>query len=406
VKRLAFLGIAALLASACRSDRLVNPNDGNPAASSDGPAASQEWSGGSGLPAPDANGLRVMAYNVYLGTDLAPLLGSTTAEEFLIAASRAYAELQQTDFPARAEKIADQIAKVRPDVLGLEEVALWSVSEPYDPTQPPLVPFAVKYDFLQLVIDALQARGLRYVAASADTTTDVAAPAATAFDASGNPTAFALVRFQDREAVLVRAGVGFSDPRHGVYQTYLPVDLLGNQTGIYSGWSSVRAKVQGRTYRFVATHLDAENGEVNAGQAQELVGMLRDESDPVILAGDFNSGPGVTPDFAATYALITGSGFTDLWPLARPRDPGLTNGPKDGVGVLNADGVLVPYPTLVFDTRVDLVLLRDAAGVPHPVHAALFGLQSSDRTPSGLWPSDHAALGMVFSLPEPPAHRR
>ncbi len=406
MKRLAYLGIAALLTAACQSDRLVNPNDANPTVASDGLAASRGWNGGPGLPAPDANGLRVMAYNVYLGTDLAPLLSATTEEEFLVAASRAYAELQQTDFPARAGKIADQIAQVRPDVLGLEEVALWSVSEPYDPTQPPLVPFAVKYDFLQIVIDALRARGLHYVAASADTTTDVAAPTATAFDANGNPTAFALVRFQDREAVLVRAGVKFSDPRHGVYQTYLPLDMLGNQTGIYSGWSSVRAQVQGKTFRFVATHLDAENGEVNAGQAQELVGMLQHEADPVVLVGDFNSGPGVAPDFAAAYALITGWGFTDLWPLAHPRDPGLTNGPKDGVGALNADGVLVPYPKLVFNTRVDLVLLRDAAGVPRPVHAALFGIERNDRTRTGLWPSDHAAVGMAFALPEPFPHRR
>jgi Endonuclease/Exonuclease/phosphatase family len=403
VKRYALLGIAAVLAAACQSDRLVMAPDVNVTAASDELPASRGWSGGSGLPAPDAHGLRVQTYNLYLGTNLGPLLGASSQEEFAIAAVRAYAELQQTDFPSRAGKIADQIAKVRPDLVGLQEVALWSVSAPYDPTPPglPGAPFVVQYDFLKLLLDALDARGLQYVAASADTTSDVAAPVPTAFDASGNPTAFALVRFQDREAVLVRAGVSYGDARHGTYQTYLPLDLLGIQTGIYNGWSSVRATVDGRTFRFVTTHLNAEYGPVNAGQAQELLGVLQDETDPVVLVGDFNSGPGVTADFAPSYGLLTGGGFTDLWPLARPAEAGLTNGPNDGVGYLNDQGVLVPWPALDLRTRVDLVLVRDALGAPHPVHAALFGIEPGDRTAAGLWPSDHASVGMVFSLAEP-----
>ena len=400
-----FILAAALALAACQSDRVVAPSDDAAAALDNDPLACQDGNGGSGLPSPAAGGLRVMAYNLYLGTNLGPLLGASGETEFLVAAARAYAELQQTDFPSRAGKIADQIAKVRPDVVALEEVALWSVSAPYDPTQPPLVPFAVKYDFLQLLLKALRARGLDYVAAAADTTSDVAAPAATAFDDAGNPTAFALVRFQDRDAVLVRKGVRFSEARHGVYQTYLPLSLMGTKTGIYNGWSSVKATVDGRTFRFVATHLNAEYAPVNGGQAQELIGLLQGERLPVVLAGDFNSGPGVSADFAPTYGLITGAGFTDLWPVAHPHDPGLTNGPSDGVGALNDAGVLIPYPSLQFTTRVDLVLVRDRLGVPHPVRAATFGTLPGDRTASGLWPSDHAAVGMVFELPTLLAHR-
>jgi len=124
-----------------------------------------------------------------------------------------------------------------------------------------------------------------------------------------------------------------------------------------------------------------------------------------VLAGDFNSGPGVSADFAPTYGLITGAGFTDLWPVAHPHDPGLTNGPSDGVGALDDAGVLIPYPSLQFTTRVDLVFVRDRLGVPHPVRAATFGTLPGDRTASGLWPSDHAAVGMVFELPTLLAHR-
>ena len=402
----ATLAAGALVAVACQSDRLVSPAaDTTTAVGND----LQAFQDGNGIEpfAPYAAGLRVMTYNVYLGTDLEPLLGATDEQGFLTAAVRAYAELQQTDFPSRAGKIADQIAKVRPDVVGLEEAAIWSVSAPYDPTPPgqPSAPFVVQYDFLKLVLRALKARGLDYVAAAADTTSDVAAPVATAFGSDGTPTAYALVRFQDRDAVLVRKGVRFSDAQHGVYQTYLPLTMLEQETGIYNGWSSVRATVDGRAFRFVATHLNAEYGPVNNGQAQELMGLLQAETAPVVLVGDFNSGPGVTSDFVDTYGIVTGAGFTDLWPVARPHDPGLTNGPADGVGRLNKAGVLVPYPKLHFTTRVDLVLVRDALGVPHRVEAAIFGDQKSDRTAAGLWPSDHAAVGMVFELPAPLAHR-
>lgn len=402
MKRLAFLAVAALVAAACQNDRLAGPSGATALTTGDPLAASRMP-----LPLPEAAGLRVMNYNLYLGTNFTPLFEAQSQEEFLLAAARAYAELQQTNFPARAVKIADQIAKVRPDLLGLEEVALWSVSAPYDPTPPgqPTAPFVVQYDFLQLVLRALKARGLNYVAAAVDSTSDVAAPVPTQFDKSGNPTAFALVRFQDRDAVLVRAGVRFSSPAHGTYQTYLPLDLQGVQTGIYNGWSSVRAKVDGRTFRFVATHLNAEYAPVNGGQAQELMGVLQHETDPVVLVGDFNTGPGVTPDFAPTYGLMISAGFTDLWPLRRPADAGFTNGPNDGVGYLDASGVLIPWPTLDLETRVDLVLVKDALGAPRPVHAALFGIQQSDRTASGLWPSDHAAVGMVFELREHHAWR-
>ncbi len=399
MKRLAFFGVAALLAAACQSDRLVSPSSrAGLLSEGEGLQATQGWTGGSGLPAPDANGLRVMAYNLYLGTNFNPVFTATNDQDLLIAVMRAYAELQQTNFPERAGRIAAQIAKVRPDLMGIEEVALWSVSADYVPGLPPSSPFVVQYDFLQLLLDSLAARGLVYTAPAVDTTSDVAAPVVTAFT-DGFPSAFILARFQDRDAVLVRQGVSYSDPQHGVYQAAVgPLSIGGQDVFIKNGWSSVRATNGGRSFRFVATHLNAEVGLVNDYQSQELVGVVQGETNPVILVGDFNSGPGVATDFQAAYGNFASAGFTDLWLLERPQSAGLTNGPNDGVGYLDANGVLVPWPSLVFATRVDLVLLRDPMGPPTPVHAATFGYLPSDRTASGLWPSDHAALGMVFQL--------
>ena len=396
-----FLAVASLLAAGCRSDQLTGPANTSTTSTVDAVLASHDGQDDYRLPPPKASGLRVMTYNVYLGTDLDPVIqaaGDTTNPAAVIgAAALAYSELQQANFPQRAGKIADQIAEATPDVVGLDEVALWSVSAPYSPGSPPAAPFVTQYDFLKLVIDALKARHLNYVAASADTTSDVAAPVPTAFDGAGNPTAFALVRFQDRDAILVRAGVRFSDPQHGTFKAYIPLTLGGVPNGLYRGWCSVRAAVDGETFRFVNSHLEAESPDVNVAQANELIGLLQRVSDPVIWVGDFNADANRA---APSYALITRAGFTDLWPLAHPRDPGLTNGPADGVGSLNAAGVLVPYPRLVFNARIDLILLRDRFGRPHDVHAAIFGKERNDRTASGLYPSDHAAVGMVFDLPK------
>jgi len=402
VKRLALCALVGLAAAACQSDRVAGPSSPGAAAVDDALAASRGWGDAYRLPWGD-EGLRVMQYNLYLGTNFTPIFEAAQSGDqvaLLTALVLGYGELQQSSFPARAGKIAAQVGKVRPDVMGIEEVALWSVSEPYDPTQPPLVPFAVKYDFLQILLDSLAARGLTYAAPAVDTTSDVAVPVPTDFDVQGNPTAFALVRFQDRDAVLVRAGVRYRDPQHGVYAAAAPVSIAGQDLAIKNGWSSVLVTREGRTVRFAATHLNAEAGVVNYAQGQELVEVLKQVHDPVVLVGDFNTGPGVGSDFAPTYALFTGARFTDLWPVAHPHDPGLTNGPLDGVGALDASGVLVPYPTLTFTTRVDLVWLRDRFGRADDVHAAIFGNQQTDRTAAGLWPSDHAAVGMAFDLPD------
>ena len=67
--------------------------------------------------------------------------------------------------------------------------------------------------------------------------------------------------------------------------------------------------------------------------------------------------------------------------------------------------MLAPYPNLVFNARVDLVLMRDHRGMARDVHAAIFGTERNDRTTAGLWPSDHAAVGMVFDLPKASGRR-
>src|SRR4051794_283415 len=66
--------------------------------------------------------LVVMTQNLYLGSSLAPALTATSPAAFVAAVAQIYTTVQYTDFPARAEAIADEIEANKPDLVGLQEV--------------------------------------------------------------------------------------------------------------------------------------------------------------------------------------------------------------------------------------------------------------------------------------------
>src|SRR6266576_4993404 len=70
----------------------------------------------------DKRDLTVMTQNLYLGASLAPVSAATTPFEFIVAAATIFAEVQFTDFPARADAIAAEIEANAPDVIALQEV--------------------------------------------------------------------------------------------------------------------------------------------------------------------------------------------------------------------------------------------------------------------------------------------
>ena len=76
--------------------------------------------------------LTVMTRNLSFGTDLSPILAATNQFEFVTAVSAAYAQAQATDFLGRARAWADEIEHARPDLIGLQEAALWRTEAPAD----------------------------------------------------------------------------------------------------------------------------------------------------------------------------------------------------------------------------------------------------------------------------------
>ena len=142
-----------------------------------------------------------------------------------------------------------------------------------------------------------------------------------------------------------------------------------------SGWVAADATLRGRTARVVTTHLDPLSRTVQEAQAVELLDGPLDTALSTILLGDLNSaagGVGATPGTdTQTYNRLLAAGFTCC------QAPDLRN------------------PTSTLSQRIDYVLFR---GSVTALTANLVGHTQADRTPSGLWPSDHAGVRSVLQL--------
>jgi hypothetical protein len=338
----------------------------------------------------------VLTHNVYYGADFGPLL-TAAPEDIPVAAAAAWAMVRHNDFPARAGAIAAEIAVERPHLVGLQEAAFYRVQHPGDAAFGGTSPAAqVVYDFVALILDSLEARGLHYVVAAADSTTDVEVPVLTGFDPGTGFPMFDDVRVTDRDAILARADVAFTNSQHGKYAAYIPISFGALQSGVYEGWSSIEASVAGRTYRFVATHLEFQQAEpVQVAQAQELLALLQNETRPTILVGDFNSDAyGKVPAAATpTYGMMLGARFADSWVERGRHAPGLTC----------CQSVDLSNPRSALDQRIDFIFTRNLPAVVRAgtlvIARHVVGDRPADRTASGLWPSDHAGVAATFLTP-------
>lgn len=382
MRRLFLLGVAAALA-ACSGDRIA----GVPGASD---AVGAQFSGvGLGRP------ITVFTQNMYVGAPVEPILAETDPNLVPVRVAEAWAVLLATDFPARARAMADEIARTRPHLVGLQEVSLLRSQFPSDIVVPPgqtpnPLPNAtdVEFDFLGTLLAELAARGAPYQAVASVQNTDVEVPR---FDGiqDGVPV-FTDIRLTDADVILARVDVAVANAAAANYQAKLPapagIDVL-------RGWTAVDATVGGTTYRFVNTHLESDFELIRFLQAQELMGILATEGRPVVLVGDLNSGPGRPPEDGgqATYDFILSTGFADAW-AAHPQ-------PTDGFTCCHAGDLSNLLPEL--EQRIDLILLRGPAAPGAALRVAgiqVLGDEARDRRHYGIWPSDHAAVAARLRL--------
>ena len=327
----------------------------------------------------NARPVKVMTRNLYAGTDLSPLLSATSLPEFAFEVTQAFGRVQATDFPARAKVLAKEIKEADPHLIGLQEVALWRIGEPgvLDGSITPAT--TVVYDFLASLQDELSHRGLHYSVVIVQTEFDAEGPSTLGFD----------IRLTLRDVILAKADLPpdeltLSNANSANYIATLTLPTVAGDLTFTRGWTSVDATVNRRTFRFINTHLEAFSAYHRWAQSNELLlpGGPADTSLPVVIVGDLNSSPDETGPYLA-YANLIGAGFVDTWLQANPTDPGYTG--------FNAADLLNPTPTLT--TRVDHVLTRPSVGV---FKSKIVGIDQDNRTPSGLWPSDHA--GVVATL--------
>jgi endonuclease/exonuclease/phosphatase family metal-dependent hydrolase len=205
-------------------------------------------------------------------------------------------------------------------------------------------------------------------------------------------SATTLVSFTDRDAIIVRADLPtstleVSNPVAHNYQATLPVPLGDQIIQVPRGWSTVDVKLRGKSYRFANTHLEAYSETVRTLQVQELAASLSASPLAVVLVGDINA----LPDTGA-YVILEDAGFVDSWTESMDGDPGYTAGQTDDL-----DNV----PSQI-DHRVDYIF-HNADGYVDGVIGAgeIVGEELSDRTPAGLWPSDHAGIVLTESIARP-----
>lgn len=353
----------------------------------------------------------VMSRNLYLGADinrpvnaaLAAQAQGATPQEVLVALANAThqtrAIVDATGFPVRARLLAREIDRTNPSLVGLQEVALWR-SGPLELTQVGVPNAAtVDYDFLQILIDALAARGEHYVAVDVGQRADVEAPSFTGSPFLGTMGGTVRdVRMTMRDVILMRADAGLTVLGSGgaVYAHNLSVNVAGIPTRFDRGYQWVDVRKGRHAFRFVNTHLEAFSSDLALAQATELLANTPTDQD-VIFVCDCNSDPlndRIKPidhvPHKAAYDLITGAGgFTDEWLRWAPAEQGWTSGLSETVDDATGDG---------FDHRIDMVFARSAQGTGYAVDKGrVTGTSVADRDrATGLWPSDHG--GVVLRL--------
>jgi hypothetical protein len=178
-----------------------------------------------------------------------------------------------------------------------------------------------------------------------------------------------------RDAIIARKGAGVktSNSRSGNYTAGVQFTIAGQPVKFLRGWTATDAKVRGKSFTFVNTHLESlDNGTVREDQASELL-TAAGITTPTVIVGDLNSDPAsANPEGPPAYNRLAAAGFSSL------TGPALTSG----------HGELLSDKSNVLDnSRIDHIL-TNAAGL---IKAA-GGSQVIDTFANGLWNSDHGGV--------------
>jgi len=347
----------------------------------------------------------VMTQNQYLGADLTPLLAATSTDEFNAALVVTLKKIAAARPAERVQALAAQIARRRPDAVGLQEAYRFACTafpgqSPGTGCDHPELRGAFSD---QLLATETALRGRYKVAGRV---TNLAVPAIPFFYEG----AWAVLEVADRDAILVRSDLPASpvplaamsgctlsdDGCNFATAPELPTPL--GPISLKRGYLAVDLSVKGQPYRLFNTHLEqrelvpgmTETRLIQVGQAAELLGTAMGTWDGLrrlLVVGDFNSDPvDEIPGAPTPYQVFTQiGGFTDAWTL-RPQAS------DAGFSCCQAEDLLNRRSELY--ERIDMIFsLTPPSSV---LDMKLLGTTMGDKTRppgiGGLWPSDHAAV--------------
>ena len=335
--------------------------------------------------------VQVMNWNLYVGAEIEGIAAAGSLEELVVLAGQIWGAVQATDFRERAEAIADYIADRRPHAVTLQEVSTFTLRQPSIYTGYP-GDWVEHTDFLDILLEALRERGMQYTDASVAWNFAFEVPALLGPNLA---TDLVDIRLQDADVVLVRDDVVWHSPASANYSDNPTIYVGGQPLEITRGFASAVIEVKGKAYRIVSTHLTPkEEGEAEQlSQADELIALLDGAIEPVFVMGDLNTAPGNT--WTDSYGKFTAAGYTDLWSLGAPGDPGPTC--CQDSDLLNTASIL--------DRRFDLVFYLDPApldgiGLADDVLAPRLGATPPQKTRTPRWPREHpGGRGIARPIP-------
>ena len=312
--------------------------------------------------------VRVMSQNVYLGGDLFSVALEQDPQQVPARVAQLYADVEASDPAARMAAIADEILRLDPALVGLQEVTTYAVQSPADnlPGGAATPATDVTYDFLQLLLDALAAGGGDYVVASRSDNADVE------FPSTLDGQTFTDIRYRDADVILARADVSVGATSETVFDLLVTLPVGGVDQTFTRSFQSAAVTVGGLPFTFVNTHLevggDAE--AVQAVQASQLARVVGEIDGAVVVVGDINS-DGRTG--GRSYGILTRA---------------LTDAVPGGDAPTCCQAADLRNEASELTTRIDVVLSR---GFERADAAEVVLDEPGDRV-GGLWPSDHAGV--------------
>lgn len=325
--------------------------------------------------------LTVMTRNIYLGGNIFLPVGTQTRAEFERKAGELWGQVESTNFPRRATLLAREIKKHKPDLIGLQEVALWrrGPAGVKDGAATPAT--QVVYDFKKTLLAAIKKAGLKYRVGDTQREADIEASIERGYD----------VRLTMSDVILVkrRKGLKVRKGSSANFDTTIGVPTPGGQFTSTRGWTAIDASLGRKRFRFLNTHLEAALAATRQGQAKELVakGGPARKRGTVILVGDLNSDrDGLDNGDPVPYRTVAAAGYRDTFDLAKAR--------RNAFSCCFNDPLIREAPPAPFDHRIDHILVKPR------LKAAGYRVVGNDpKNRAGrLWPSDHGGAVVTVRL--------